>query len=139
MINSDHQSPIASSDRAIGHSSFSKLVRFTRVSFRQYPRHGDHCLVWLHYETRCPRWQLSLMMQPVETVMRLKNKTALISGGNSGIGLETARVFVAEGARVIITGRNKDTLAKAEKELGPNVFAAAADITDIAATEAAIK
>ena len=46
--------------------------------------------------------------------MRLKNKTALITGGNSGIGLETARVFVAEGAKVIITGRNKETLAQAE-------------------------
>lgn len=71
--------------------------------------------------------------------MRLKNKTALITGGNSGIGLETARVFVAEGAKVIITGRNKETLARAEKELGPSAFAAVADSTDIAATEAAIK
>jgi NAD(P)-dependent dehydrogenase (short-subunit alcohol dehydrogenase family) len=78
-------------------------------------------------------------MQPAETVMRLKNKTALITGGNSGIGLETARVFVAEGAKVIITGRNKETLAQAEKELGPNAFAAVADITDISATETAIK
>src|ERR1700750_3290094 len=78
-------------------------------------------------------------MQPAETAMRLKNKTALITGGNSGIGLETARVFIAEGARVIITGRNKERLAQAEKELGPNAFAAVADTTDIAATEAAIK
>jgi NAD(P)-dependent dehydrogenase (short-subunit alcohol dehydrogenase family) len=78
-------------------------------------------------------------MQPLETIMRLKNKTALITGGNSGIGLETARVFIAEGAKVIITGRNKETLAQAEKELGPNAFAAVADTTDIAATEAAIK
>jgi NAD(P)-dependent dehydrogenase (short-subunit alcohol dehydrogenase family) len=78
-------------------------------------------------------------MQPLEAIMRLKNKTALITGGNSGIGLETARVFVAEGAKVIITGRNEETLARAAKELGPNAFAAAADITDIAATEAAIK
>src|SRR5215475_12912145 len=71
--------------------------------------------------------------------MRLKNKTALITGGNSGIGLETARVFVAEGARVIITGRNQATLEAAAKELGPNVLALRADATDIAATEAAIK
>jgi NAD(P)-dependent dehydrogenase (short-subunit alcohol dehydrogenase family) len=70
---------------------------------------------------------------------RLANKTALITGGNSGIGLETARLFVAEGARVIITGRNKQTLEAVAKELGPNAFAVVADATDVAATEAAIK
>ena len=70
---------------------------------------------------------------------RLANKTALITGGNSGIGLATAKLFVAEGARVIITGRNQTTLEAAAKELGPNALAVAADATDIAATEAAIK
>jgi NAD(P)-dependent dehydrogenase (short-subunit alcohol dehydrogenase family) len=70
---------------------------------------------------------------------RLANKTALITGGNSGIGLATAKLFVAEGARVIITGRNKETLDAAAKELGPNAFAIVADTTDVAATEAAVK
>src|SRR6202011_2519124 len=70
--------------------------------------------------------------------LRLKNKTALITGGNSGIGLATARLFVAEGARVAITGRNQVTLEAAAKELGPNALAIVADATDIAATEAAI-
>jgi NAD(P)-dependent dehydrogenase (short-subunit alcohol dehydrogenase family) len=71
--------------------------------------------------------------------MRLANKTAFITGGNSGIGLATARLFVAEGAKVAITGRNKATLDAAAKELGPNALAIVADATDIAATEAAIK
>ena len=71
--------------------------------------------------------------------MRLTNKTAFITGGNSGIGLATARVFVAEGAKVIITGRNKETLEAAARELGPNALALVADTTDVAATEAAIK
>ena len=71
--------------------------------------------------------------------MRLANKTALITGGNSGIGLATARLFVAEGAKVTITGRNTETLDEAAKELGPNAFAVAADATDVAATQAAIK
>ena len=70
--------------------------------------------------------------------MRLKNKTALITGGNSGIGLATAKLFIAEGARVTITGRNKETLEAAAKELGPNALAVEADGTDIAATERAI-
>ncbi|TKW74447.1 MAG: SDR family NAD(P)-dependent oxidoreductase, partial [Bradyrhizobium icense] len=71
--------------------------------------------------------------------MRLKNKTALITGGNSGIGLATARVFVAEGAKVVITGRNRETLDAAARELGPNALALAADVTDNAAMEAAIR
>ncbi len=70
--------------------------------------------------------------------MRLANKTAFITGGNSGIGLATARVFVAEGAKVAITGRNKETLEVVARELGPNAFAIVADATDIAATEKAV-
>src|SRR5690348_5661673 len=74
----------------------------------------------------------------MEDVVRLLKKTALITGGNSGIGLATARLFVAEGARVVITGRNRETLDAAAKELGPKALALAADVTDVAATEAAI-
>ena len=69
--------------------------------------------------------------------MRLAKKTAFITGGNSGIGLATAKLFVAEGAQVAITGRNKETLEAAAKELGPNALAIVADATDIAATEVA--
>lgn len=69
--------------------------------------------------------------------MRLKGKTALITGGNSGIGLATAKLFVEEGARVVITGRNKETLEAAAKELGANGLAIAVDANDVAATERA--
>ncbi|MGC2779200.1 MAG: SDR family oxidoreductase [Bradyrhizobium sp.] len=70
--------------------------------------------------------------------MRLANKTALITGGNSGIGLATARRFVAEGAKVAITGRDAKRLEAVARELGSNVLALVADATDIAATEDAV-
>jgi NAD(P)-dependent dehydrogenase (short-subunit alcohol dehydrogenase family) len=50
--------------------------------------------------------------------MNLTNKTALITGGNSGIGLATARLFLAEGAHVAITRRNQKTLDAAAADLG---------------------
>jgi NAD(P)-dependent dehydrogenase (short-subunit alcohol dehydrogenase family) len=53
---------------------------------------------------------------------RLQGKCALITGGTTGIGLETAREFLSEGARVAITGKNPATLESARKELGPNVL-----------------
>src|ERR1700726_3432608 len=74
----------------------------------------------------------------MEAIVRLANKTAFITGGNSGIGLATARLFVAEGARVAITGRNQATLEAAAKELGPNALAIVADATDVAAAERAV-
>lgn len=49
---------------------------------------------------------------------KLDGKVALITGGNSGIGLASARLFVAEGARVVITGRNPVSLHAAVEELG---------------------
>jgi NAD(P)-dependent dehydrogenase (short-subunit alcohol dehydrogenase family) len=66
-------------------------------------------------------------------VDRLKNKRALITGGTSGIGLETAHRFLREGARLAITGRNPETLAAARKELGGGVLVIPADAGDAAA------
>jgi NAD(P)-dependent dehydrogenase (short-subunit alcohol dehydrogenase family) len=61
--------------------------------------------------------------------MKLTGKKALITGGNSGIGLATARIFVAEGAQVAIAGRDEKTLDEAIAELGPNARAYRADVT----------
>jgi NAD(P)-dependent dehydrogenase (short-subunit alcohol dehydrogenase family) len=61
--------------------------------------------------------------------MKLSGKKALITGGNSGIGLATARLFIAEGAEVAITGRDQKTLDEAVAELGPKAHGYRADVT----------
>lgn len=61
--------------------------------------------------------------------MKLAGKKALITGGNSGIGLATARLFIAEGAEVAITGRDQRTLDEAVAELGPKAHGYRADVT----------
>jgi NADP-dependent 3-hydroxy acid dehydrogenase YdfG len=62
----------------------------------------------------------------------------LNQSGNSGIGLATAKLFLAEGAAVVITGRNQETLDAAAKELGSNALAIRADVTEAGASEAAV-
>ncbi|HEY1844707.1 MAG TPA: SDR family oxidoreductase [Buttiauxella sp.] len=62
---------------------------------------------------------------------RLEGKYALITGGTSGIGLETARQFIAEGATVAIAGRNQRGLEEAKSELG-NVYVFQSEAGDIA-------
>jgi NAD(P)-dependent dehydrogenase (short-subunit alcohol dehydrogenase family) len=63
--------------------------------------------------------------------MRLTNKTALITGGNSGIGLATAKRFADEGAWVFITGRREPELSAAAKEIGRNVTGVQGDVTNL--------
>jgi NAD(P)-dependent dehydrogenase (short-subunit alcohol dehydrogenase family) len=69
---------------------------------------------------------------------KLEGKIAMVTGGNSGIGLAAARLFVAEGAHVAITGRNQKTLRGAAAELGNRVLAIQADVTNVEATERAV-
>ena len=61
--------------------------------------------------------------------MRLKDKTAIITGGGSGIGLATARAFCKEGAKVILFGRRKEKLISAAEELGDSVLIVQGDMT----------
>src|SRR5882762_8875043 len=63
---------------------------------------------------------------------KLEGKTALITGGNSGIGLATAKRFVNEGAYVFITGRREPELAAAIKEIGRNVTGVQGDVSNLA-------
>src|SRR5271168_4357554 len=63
---------------------------------------------------------------------KLEGKTALITGGNSGIGLATAKLFAEEGAHVFITGRRQDELDAAVKEIGQNVTGVRGDVAKLA-------
>jgi len=62
---------------------------------------------------------------------KLEGRIALITGGNSGIGLATAKEFVNEGAYVFITGRRESELAAAVKEIGKNVSAVQGDVSKL--------
>jgi NAD(P)-dependent dehydrogenase (short-subunit alcohol dehydrogenase family) len=63
---------------------------------------------------------------------KLDGKIALVTGGNSGIGLATAKQFVREGAYVFITGRRKAELDAAAKEVGRNVTGVQGDVSNVA-------
>lgn len=70
---------------------------------------------------------------------KLHNKVAVITGGNSGIGFATAKQFIAEGAKVVITGRNDTAIDAAVKELGSNALGIRADAANIRDTEALVE
>jgi len=63
---------------------------------------------------------------------KLEGKVAVITGGNSGMGLATARRFVAEGAHVYITGRRQKELDEAVRLIGKNVTAVQGDVANLA-------
>jgi NAD(P)-dependent dehydrogenase (short-subunit alcohol dehydrogenase family) len=63
---------------------------------------------------------------------KLEGKIALVTGGNSGIGLATAKRFVNEGAYVFITGRREPELAAAVREIGRNVTGVQGDVSNLA-------
>jgi NAD(P)-dependent dehydrogenase (short-subunit alcohol dehydrogenase family) len=70
---------------------------------------------------------------------KLDNKIAVITGGTTGIGLATAQLFLEEGAKVIVTGRNPETLDQAKKILGSGADVIAADTSDLKAVEQLFK
>jgi len=68
--------------------------------------------------------------QPI--TVKLKNKIAVITGGNSGIGFSTAQEFKRLGARVVIIGRNSNEVAKAAADLGGDTLGITADVSRVA-------
>src|SRR5258706_7957353 len=79
--------------------------------------------------TYCQPHDIRLKERPMG---KLEGKIALVTGGNSGIGLATAKQFVNEGAFVFITGRRDAELAAAVKEIGRNVTAIRGDVSNLA-------
>ena len=73
------------------------------------------------------------------SIMELQNKTAFITGGASGLGLATARNFIAAGARVMLFDLNEDMLQKAAAELGDNATYHAGDVADEVAVATALE
>jgi NAD(P)-dependent dehydrogenase (short-subunit alcohol dehydrogenase family) len=70
---------------------------------------------------------------------KLENKVAVITGGNSGIGLATAKLYVAQGAKVAITGRNKTTIDAAVDEIGGDIIGIVSDVADISSIDRSYK
>ena len=70
--------------------------------------------------------------------MRLDGKTALVTGGNEGIGRATALMFVKEGAKVAITGRRKEKLDEVVDESGGKILAIQCDVSDEGQVKAAV-
>jgi NAD(P)-dependent dehydrogenase (short-subunit alcohol dehydrogenase family) len=71
-------------------------------------------------------------------MQKLSGKTALITGGNSGIGLATAKLFLEQGARVAITGRNAPALAQANQTLGGDALTLQCDASKVSDIEEAM-
>src|SRR5690349_10742223 len=73
------------------------------------------------------------------SAQRFQGKVAVVTGGNSGIGLGVAKAYAREGAQVAITGRNQKTLETAAKEIGDGTLAIQSDAGKVAEIEAAMK
>lgn len=70
---------------------------------------------------------------------KLANKIAVITGGSTGIGLATAKLFQTEGAQVVVTGRNESSLAEARKELGPAALVVRSDASKLSDVDALVE
>jgi NAD(P)-dependent dehydrogenase (short-subunit alcohol dehydrogenase family) len=75
---------------------------------------------------------LTKLYYTTDFTKRLEGKTAVITGGNSRIGLATAQRIVQEGAFVFITGRRQDELGKAVKQIGRNVMGVQGGVSNLA-------
>src|ERR1700749_4824103 len=75
---------------------------------------------------------------PAVNSKRFEGKVAVVTGGNSGIGLATAKAYALEGAQVAITGRDDKTLQAAARDIGTGTLAIRADASNLPDLENAI-
>jgi len=71
--------------------------------------------------------------------MRFRDKVVVVIGGNSGIGRAAALAFAAEGAKVVITGRDQKTLDKVAAEINHGTLAVRSDVGDVASSDAVMQ
>ena len=64
-------------------------------------------------------------------ISRMNNKVAVVTGGSSGIGLATAKRFIEEGAIVVVTGRNRQSLDRAVAQLGDGAIGITGDVANL--------
>src|SRR6516165_6547935 len=82
-------------------------------------------------ESGLPLVRARRILERGDIMARLTGKVAVVTGGNSGIGLATAKRFREEGARVAISGRDQKTLSEATKVIGGDVLAIRADVSKL--------
>ena len=93
-------------------------------------------MVWKNLDALL-HWNHSNSLVHLEIIMnRFNQKTVLVTGGSSGIGLAAAKAFAAEGARVVITGRDAAALEQARTELGANAITLRSDAGSLADAKA---
>src|SRR5262245_33708066 len=99
----------------------------------RWPKRRMLCVTWLRAAPSAGSSSQSdtALIRGAEYMNKLEEKIALITGGNSGIGLATAKQFANEGAYVFITGRREPELAAAAKEIGRNVSGVPGDVSNL--------
>lgn len=82
---------------------------------------------------------LDITIENFETMSRFKGKNIIVTGGNSGIGLQSVKQFLAEGANVVFTGRRQEALDEVSSELTGNFLAVRADAASLEDSKALVR
>src|ERR1700712_95030 len=106
------------------------MVTLSSISIQKLDGTYRFLVNWLH-ESRGPQSAFSLLFRRMHDMNRLNGKTAVITGGATGIGRAAAKRFIEEGAFVFIFGRRRKALTAAIDDLGPNARAVKGSVSDL--------